>query len=125
MAGQLKRKRSASPQVAPRAADDADYAGGYDELADESLAGKVAMARLSREEGWQCRVCGEHFDWLRFIPQWPSGTWICNRCMHKLWKDYETEYQKTWEDWDSEWPDFCAFVVQHVRVRPKGQASRS
>ena len=125
MAKELKRKRSASPPPAPTADGDIDYAAMGTIRADAWLAGKVAMARLSLEEGWQCRVCGEHFDWLRYIPQWPGGTWVCNQCMHKLWKEFETKYQKTWEDWDSEWPNFCAFVVQHVRVRPSWQASKS
>ena len=131
MARELKRKRSASPPPAPTAAQDDDYASDMDDdyaAADTTLGeqrGKVSMARLSLEQGWQCRVCGDHFDFLRYIPQWPGGTWVCNQCMHKLWKEFETKYQKTWEDWDSEWPNFCAFVVQHVRVRPSWQASKS
>ena len=125
MARELKRTRSASPPREPTDDMEVDDAAGANQPADvDDADGKVSMARLSIDQGWQCRVCGERFDWLRFIPHFPGGTWVCNHCMHRLWEEFETMYQKTWEDWDSEWPNFCAFVVQNVKVRPSWQARK-
>ena len=82
MERQLKRKRSASPPAAPRAADGDDYREGDgnvdtdgEDPVDLDLADRMVLAKIDGDWHWPCRVCGAKMAWLRFVGGFPQVAW--------------------------------------------------